>query len=675
MADRYWVGGTAAWDGTAGTKWALTSGGTGGQAVPTSSDNVFFNAASGAVTVTISAPAVCNNLTFTGFTGTFAGSSSSALTASGNVTFASGMTVTYSGSLTMIGAGTVLTTANKVISGDLILNAPSAGIIDLADALSLSGTLLVTQATFRTNNFNVTAQSLLSSNSNTRTISLGSSTVTLSSATPISFDQPANLTFTAGTSTIVCSSGTLNFFGGSKTFYNVTFSSTSVGVKTIYSGGLGNTFNNLTVTNPSSSGISELRILSLGTINGTLTINAGATPACRTLVGESSITCAAVVATDADFSRVTVLGAAVPVSGTRLGDCKGNSGITFPSAKTVYWRGTTNSTWGTTLMWSDTNGGTASDIWFPLAQDTAVFPTNFPNASVTVTLNANYSIGTIDMSARTANTMTLATGTQTPLIYGNWINGTGTTLTGTGALTFAGRNSQTITSAGSIFTQTFIVNSPGGSVSLLDSFICNSSASFTFTLTEGTFNLNTFTATLSSGSFYAGTGSQTRALAIGTGNLVIGGSSGFTAGSVAFTCTGTGTISLTSGSTKSFSGSNIQTYPTLNQGGTGTLNIFGSNKFKNITNTVVGPVQFTGGTTNEFDEFNLNGTSTADRLSIGSSNTTRVTLKKPTVWNVGAGSLDGGNNTGLSFVAGNNDFLNISYVNGAIANGGFFMFF
>ena len=30
MADRYWVGGTAAWDGTAGTKWALTSGGAGG---------------------------------------------------------------------------------------------------------------------------------------------------------------------------------------------------------------------------------------------------------------------------------------------------------------------------------------------------------------------------------------------------------------------------------------------------------------------------------------------------------------------------------------------------------------------------------------------------------------------------------------------------------------------
>ena len=42
MADRYWVGGTANWDGTAGTKWATSSGGLGGASVPTSADDVFF---------------------------------------------------------------------------------------------------------------------------------------------------------------------------------------------------------------------------------------------------------------------------------------------------------------------------------------------------------------------------------------------------------------------------------------------------------------------------------------------------------------------------------------------------------------------------------------------------------------------------------------------------------
>jgi hypothetical protein len=66
-----------------------------------------------------------------------------------------------------------------------------------------------------------------------------------------------------------------------------------------------------------------------------------------------------------------------------------------------------------------------------------------------------YNIGTIDMSARTTNTMTLATGTTIPSIYGNWTNGTGVTLSGTGTLTFAGRGSQTVTSAGRTFTQSF----------------------------------------------------------------------------------------------------------------------------------------------------------------------------------------------------------------------------
>jgi hypothetical protein len=78
-------------------------------------------------------------------------------------------------------------------------------------------------------------------------------------------------------------------------------------------------------------------------------------------------------------------------------------------------------------------------------------------------------------------------------------------------------------------------------------------------------------------------------------------------------------------------------------------------------------VLFTGGTTNDFDNFNLNGTSTAARLTLGSTNTTQAILRKPSAWNVGAGSLDGGNNTGLSFTAGGNDFLSISYINGQAA--------
>jgi hypothetical protein len=105
MANRYWVGGTANWDGTAGSKWALTSGGAGGQAVPTSVDNVFFDAASGAVTCTISTGNTgADNLNCTGFTGTLAGSGN--LDINGNITLVAGMTYTHTGRISISSSGT-----------------------------------------------------------------------------------------------------------------------------------------------------------------------------------------------------------------------------------------------------------------------------------------------------------------------------------------------------------------------------------------------------------------------------------------------------------------------------------------------------------------------------------------------------------------------------------------
>ena len=70
MADRYWVGAPGdVWDSNTGTKWSATSGGAGGASPPTFADDVFFDAASGARQVFFSSVS-CNNLTFTGFTGT-----------------------------------------------------------------------------------------------------------------------------------------------------------------------------------------------------------------------------------------------------------------------------------------------------------------------------------------------------------------------------------------------------------------------------------------------------------------------------------------------------------------------------------------------------------------------------------------------------------------------------
>jgi hypothetical protein len=197
-------------------------------------------------------------------------------------------------------------------------------------------------------------------------------------------------------------------------------------------------------------------------------------------------------------------------------------------------------------------------------------------------------VGTIDMSARTGNTMTLSTSANTPIIYGNWINGTGTTLTGTGAMTFAGRGSQTITSAGVTFTQNFTIDTPGGSVTLQDAFVCDRVQPYT--LTSGTFDANGFNFTLTGStgtSRFDCSNSNVRTLAIGSGTWTIAGPQGFTAAtSTNLTVTGTGTISLTNASAKNFLGGGVSySGITLDQGGAGTLTITGNNTFANITNS------------------------------------------------------------------------------------------
>jgi hypothetical protein len=96
LAARYWVGGNANWDSTAGTKWALTTGGTGGQAVPTSADDVFLDHGTGFGNVTLASgyAAACKSITCTGYTNTLASADATgSLTVSGAVTFVSGMTL------------------------------------------------------------------------------------------------------------------------------------------------------------------------------------------------------------------------------------------------------------------------------------------------------------------------------------------------------------------------------------------------------------------------------------------------------------------------------------------------------------------------------------------------------------------------------------------------------
>lgn len=674
MANRYWVGGTNTWNATAGTKWSTTDGGAGGAAVPTSADDVFFTAASGAVTVTIGATSNCLSLNCTGFTGTITGSST--LNIYGNCTLVAGMTWNHSGvvSFAASSGSYTITSAGKTFNANAQLGIAGAGSATwtLADALSVTGTITHNNGTFTTANYSVTAGALSSSNSNVRAINLGSSTIATSATVGINFGiagSATNLTFSAGTSSISLSNASGYVAGGSKDFYDISYTSTAgatFGIEAI------NSANNITIAGRASAGVTQVSVIGDTTINGTFTLSAGTTAIGRTFVRSSTIgttrtfTCAAVASlTDIDFRDITIAGAAAPVSGTRLGDCKGNSGITFGSGVNKYWNLAAGGNWSAT-GWATTSGGSPAVSNFPLAQDTTIFEATGLTSGNTVTINAAYNIGTLDMSARTSNTMTLAIGASLAAsMYGDLVAASGVTFSGaTGGFVFSGRNTQFVTSAGKTLPGNFNVNSPGGTVQLQDALSISFSGA-ALILTTGTFDANGYNVTLSAGTF-SSSNSNTRTAAIGAGTWTLAGSPTVWSAATAtgLTVTGTGTISLTSASAKTFAGGGIQTYPTINQGGTGALTISGSNKFGNITNTAIGSVLFTGGTTNEFTAFNLNGI-LGNLLQVGSTNTTQVTLKAPS-WNVGIASTDGGNNTGLSFTGLSPNFLNISYVIGVV---------
>jgi hypothetical protein len=644
---RYWVGGTGNWNDT--NRWSTSSGGAGGADLPRSHDDVVFDSNSNATAYTATVNAItggnrCKALTIAGpASGNVTLAGSTALFIHDDITLpATGLTRTYTGAITLsgTGAGKTITTNGVSLSSITTVNGVGAEWA-LADALINLSQLIFTNGSFDTADFNLTTSLFRSNVTNSRTISLGSSTVSVTGNSQLDFGSTENvraaLLFNAETSQLNLSGNTFTFNGNNQTFYNVSFTSTSGSGISINGA---NTFNNLTIAGLASAGVSALTLAADQTINGTLTLSAGTNATMRTFVRSSGVgttrtlTCAAVdTLTDIDFRDITIAGAAAPVSGTRLGDCKGNTGITFVAGADKYWNLAGGGNWSAT-GWATSSGGAVSNDNFPLAQDTCIFEAGSPNSGVTVTINAGYNIGTVDMSARTTNTMALAC-SQSPSIYGNWTNGTGVTFSGTGTLTFAGRGSQTITSAGATFKQGITIDTPGGSVTLQDAFETDRNSSTALRVDSGTFDANNYNCTLSAllGGL-SSTNSNTRTIAIGSGTWTMAGSGTpwNTLTITGLTVTGTGILSFTSASTKTFSiGTNTSSFSglTINQGGAGQLNLNGNNSFANITNTysATGATTISFGTTTQrVANFTATGTAGNVLTIQGSSATSPCTL-------------------------------------------------
>lgn len=615
MADRYWVGGTAAWDGTAGTKWATTSGGAGGASVPGGSDDVYFDAASGAAVVSVNL-GNARSLICTGFTGSFTGSSQVAVY--GGLTLSA--TMTHTNTLQYIFAATsgtwTVTTAGKTIGANINFgNGASTATWTLTDSVTVTnGSISVLNGTFNTGNFAVTAEGVNSSTTSVRAINLGSSTLTLNGSTAWNTTNISNLTFNAGTSTInVTSPSTPTFNGGGLTFYNVSY--TGGGTSTATITGAACTFNNLSVT-ANATGTRGLNFAANHTINGSLT-TVGTTATQRVQFGSSpagtqrtlSVSTIGTL-TDTNFKDIALTGAASPWTAP-LGvvDLKNNTGITFDTT-TLYWVGGAGN-WANTAMWSTSSGG-SSGAGVPGSTNNVVFDASSGAGAVAgnSTTNPSY-CANFDCSLTSTNTTFSSVFLQ---CYGNFklksgvVNSfNGVDFLGTGTHTLDPNGATTVGAGGG-----FDIDG-SGTFTLMNNWISGNA----FSHSAGTFNTNGYSL---SGNVFRSDGNITRTLNLGSSTLTFDSNPSYDFRGTNLTFNA-GTSTINAGGQTFYAGTGLTFYNVnFTSNALDSVDIYGVSTHNNLTLT---PKSTAGGKRYQFEgDQTINGIFTAN----GSSQNNRINI-------------------------------------------------
>lgn len=233
MANRFWVGGTGNWDATT-THWSLTSGGAAGAAVPTATDDVYFDANSGGGIVTVNtATRLCLSLSFRGtsgtsdFTGSFASSGTGTNTISGGLILSPSATYSgYTATMTFNGAAAFNITSNgKALSANFTFSNAS-GNWTFTDSFTtgITNTVTLTAGTLTeaTNSFSIYWGLFSSSGTGVRNLNISDLVLTgngtiWNSSTATSLTVSSNITLTdatANTKTFTTSTVTAAFIYG-----------------------------------------------------------------------------------------------------------------------------------------------------------------------------------------------------------------------------------------------------------------------------------------------------------------------------------------------------------------------------------------------------------------------------------------------------------------------------
>lgn len=522
-ASRYWVGGTATWDGTAGSKWAATSGGGGGSSVPTAADDVFFDASSGSNTITTSGATtdVCRSLDCAGFTGTLSHAAGTTITIGDGTAGASnialklvaGMTYTAGSNTANFTFVTTSSTQQSInfagkTSGDVVFNGTGASWQFTGTHVQNSNsTTTLTRGTLDVNGQTCTWSFFSSSNTNTRTLTLGAASITCTNASGFNASTATGLTINGNTATITLSGtsaawnigGTAGGTAANLVFTSTTIAFTGAGSNSFTTQNPAVTYGNITKTGTASrtnsmsfnSGatitLSGAFNITGNSLNNRIIIHSSATYTAKT------IQAATVSLTNVDFRDIIGAGAAT-WSGSSIGDAGGNTNITFTTPVTRYWVGN-GGNWGDTARWSTSDGG-ASGASVPLCHDTVVFTANSITSGSQTISEDMPRFPAVDFS-NVLNSPTFSLSSSNELYGGGLILKSGMATAGTSQLALVARDNNSITTNGVTITFSLLTESSvGKTVTLTDNLVTNLGLSHGFaTLTaNGNVTCLTFTS-------------------------------------------------------------------------------------------------------------------------------------------------------------------------------------
>jgi hypothetical protein len=384
-----------------------------------------------------------------------------------------------------------------------------------------SSSVTLTAGTLNDNGKAVSVPNFLSSNSNTRALTISGSWTGFQSGQPWDITNSSGMTLTATGSTLTFTNA-IYFQGGGLTYGTVVLPQRN---PIVYGA---NTFANLSYTGYSNL-IDTITFAANQTVTGTLTIN-GNSVINRIFINSDvkgtprTLTTATNSISNADVQDITGAGASgwnlSAITG-KSGDCGGCSGITFTTPINCYQVQSSGAYWSAS-NWYTTSGG-ATPARVPLPQDTAIIDANSSATSPSITIDMPR-ISAMNWTG--ANLPTLSCPAAYSL-FGSLTFVAGMTQLGSVTVTFENRGSINLDGGGVTWSYGPIVqNGPGGTVNLTSNFHNSSNLNVTGgTWSNGSHTLTVASLIVDGGTFNLGSGGLTcsNGVSVSAGTLEMNG--------------------------------------------------------------------------------------------------------------------------------------------------------